>query len=295
MCRWLAYSGADILLEDLLYKPKNSLIDQSMSSKSAETPTNADGFGVGWYSSRPTPGLFRSIRPAWNDFNFRDLAAQIESHLFLAHVRATSLATVQETNCHPFRWGNWLFVHNGEIFEIDRFRKRLVEAVADELFPSIMGTTDSELMFYLALSFGLEQDPHGALERMAGYIEAHGRAAGVDQSLWMTVCATDGVTMHAVRYASDGKAPTLFRSKDMDVIYKLRPDLADYLEPHARLIASEPTGKSADLWLEVPQSSYIRVIGEQFDIKPFKPQAPALAPRPPAPFPSFTPSTHPRA
>jgi len=118
-----------------------------MSSKSAETPTNADGFGLGWYDKRPTPGLFRSIRPAWNDFNIRDLVAHIESHLFLAHVRATSLATVQETNCHPFRYKNWLYVHNGEIFGVEAIRKQLMAAVAEELFTEILGTTDSEVMF----------------------------------------------------------------------------------------------------------------------------------------------------
>ena len=144
MCRWLAYSGAPILLEDILFKPAHSLIDQSMSSKSAETPTNGDGFGVGWYDDRPTPGLFRSIRPAWNDFNLRDLAAHIESPRFLAHVRATSQAVVQETNCHPFRWRNWLFVHNGEVFGIEKFRKKLVQAVAGTNVPklTVIGSLD---------------------------------------------------------------------------------------------------------------------------------------------------------
>ena len=106
MCRWMAYSGGSVLLEEILFKPKQNLIDQSLSFRSAETPTNGDGFGVGWYGARERPGLYHSIRPAWNDFNLRDLAGQIESHLFLAHVRATSLATVPETNCHPFRYGN---------------------------------------------------------------------------------------------------------------------------------------------------------------------------------------------
>jgi len=118
MCRWMAYSGEAVPLELFLFEAEHNLIDQSMSSRSTETPTNGDGFGVGWYGSRRTPGLFRSIRPAWNDFNLRDLAAQLDARLFLAHVRATSLATVQETNCHPFRWRNWLFVHNGEVFEV---------------------------------------------------------------------------------------------------------------------------------------------------------------------------------
>src|SRR5580765_2361778 len=162
MCRWLAYTGSPILMSDLITKPKDNLIQQSLHAKAPRTPTNGDGFGLGWYDKQKYPGLFRSIRPAWNDLNLLDLAEHIESPLFLAHVRATSCATVQETNCHPFRYKNWLFVHNGEIFEIEKFRKRLIEAVADEYFSSIMGTTDSEVMFYLALTFGLESDPLGA-------------------------------------------------------------------------------------------------------------------------------------
>ena len=66
MCRWMAYTGAPVPLDLLLFKAQHNLIDQSMSSRSAETPTNGDGFGVGWYGTRPTPGLFRSLRPAWN-------------------------------------------------------------------------------------------------------------------------------------------------------------------------------------------------------------------------------------
>src|SRR5262245_59078838 len=69
MCRWMAYSGSPILLEDMLFRPQHSLIDQSMSSRSAETPTNGDGFGIGWYGYKGRAGLYRSIRPAWNDFN----------------------------------------------------------------------------------------------------------------------------------------------------------------------------------------------------------------------------------
>ncbi len=271
MCRWLGYSGASISLEQVLFKPKNSLIDQSMSAKSAETPTNGDGFGVGWYGSRPFPGLFRSIRPAWNDFNLRDLAAQIDSHLFLAHVRATSQATVQETNCHPFRYKNWLFVHNGEIHGIEKFRKRLVEAVSDELFTEILGTTDSEVMFYLALTLGLEQDPPGALSRMAGFVERVAKKHGVPETLWMTLGLTDGQTLYALRYASDGEAPTLYYTRDVEDVYKINPDLEGKFSIDTRFIASEPTGKARELWLTVPQSSFLKVTGSQIEVTPFRP------------------------
>jgi predicted glutamine amidotransferase len=168
MCRWLDYSGRPLLIEDLLFKPKHSLLDQSMRSRSAEKPTNGDGFVVGWYGYRGKAGLYHSIRPAWNDFTLRSLASQIEIPMFLAHVRATSQTTVQEANCHPFRHINWLFVHNGEIFTIEKLRRDLLFAIALSLFPHILRTTDSELMFFLALTFGLEDDPLGALARTKG-------------------------------------------------------------------------------------------------------------------------------
>ena len=52
MCRWLAYSGAPVYLEELVYKPEHSLIDQSLVARSARTTTNGDGFGIAWYGTR---------------------------------------------------------------------------------------------------------------------------------------------------------------------------------------------------------------------------------------------------
>jgi len=276
MCRWQAYSGRPILLEELLFKAKHSLIDQSMSSRSAETPTNGDGFGLGWYGTRPFPGLFRSIRPAWNDFNLRDLAAQVESPLFIAHVRATSLATVQETNCHPFRFGNWLFAHNGEIFEVEKIRRALLMEIAPELFTHILGTTDSEVLFYLALTFGLERDPLGALARMAGCVESIAKAHGISESLWMTLGLSDGKSVYAVRYASDGQAPTLYYSKAVQDLLELglSSEAGARLGPEARMIVSEPVGKLADAWITVPQASALRLSAGKVEVLPFRPAVP---------------------
>src|SRR3954447_14495035 len=67
MCRWLAYSGSPVPLSEVLYTPIQSFIDQSLPSKLRAETTNGDGFGVGWYDGRETPGIFRSIEPAWND------------------------------------------------------------------------------------------------------------------------------------------------------------------------------------------------------------------------------------
>jgi predicted glutamine amidotransferase len=155
VCRWLAYSGAPILIEDLLYKPTNSLVVQSLHSQLGAETTNGDGFGVGWYSDQPTPGVFRSTEPAWNDRNLHELASQISSRRVLAHIRASTGSPVQQTNCHPFRHQNWLMMHNGYIGGLHDVRRDLILAIDPALFPEIEGTTDTELLFHLALTHGL--------------------------------------------------------------------------------------------------------------------------------------------
>jgi predicted glutamine amidotransferase len=117
MCRWLAYSGTAIHLDELLVKRERSLIDQSLHAREGATTTNGDGFGVGWYDETGTPRLYRSTHPAWNDRNLRELAAGVSSPLFFAHIRASTGTAIQETNTHPFRYGRRLWMHNGLIRE----------------------------------------------------------------------------------------------------------------------------------------------------------------------------------
>lgn len=113
MCRWVAYLGEAIRPEELLYAPEHSLIDQSTGSIFQADAMNGDGFGMGWYDGLHSPGIYRSTTPAWSDRNLRELCAHIETEVFIAHVRATTGSAVQETNCNPFRYGRWIFVHNG--------------------------------------------------------------------------------------------------------------------------------------------------------------------------------------
>ena len=205
----LARLFALIRLEELLVKRDRSLIDQSLHARQGATTTNGDGFGVGWYQEGESPRLYRSVHPAWNDRNLRELAAGISSPLFLAHIRASTGTAIQETNTHPFRYGRWLWMHNGLIREFPRVRRELVLAVDDSLFTSIEGTTDSETMFYLALTFGLEDDPIAAVERMVGFVEEKGRAHGVEHPIQMTVATTNGTTVWAFRYSSEADSRSL--------------------------------------------------------------------------------------
>src|SRR5215471_13356705 len=183
MCRWLAYYGSPVLIEDLLYRPQHSLIVQSLHSQLGAEETNGDGFGIGWYGVGDTPGTFHSVEPAWNDRNLRELSAHISSPLVFAHIRASSGTPVQQTNCHPFRHGRWLWMHNGALRDFQEVKRDLVLAVDPSLYPAIEGSTDSEVFFFLALTLGLEDDPPAAVERAVGLIEDTGRKHGVEHPI----------------------------------------------------------------------------------------------------------------
>ena len=275
MCRWLAYSGDPIYLEDLLFKPEHSLIDQSLSARSSAHTTNGDGFGVGWYGSRDTPGVYKDVQPAWNDENLRDVAAQIEAGLFIAHVRAATLpATVQRSNCHPFRHGRWLFCHNGLIRGYPWMKRDLAMEIAPDLYPEIQGTTDSELMFFLAITFGLEKDPVDAMERVVGFVEALGKKKGVEHPIQMTVGLSDGERIFAFRYSSERESRTLFHSRDMSALRELFPGIEDIFSEGARAVVSEPLGDLADVWEEIPESTAVIVEAGDVDEIPFEPRRP---------------------
>jgi glutamine amidotransferase len=273
MCRWLAYSGDRIPLEYLIFVPEHSLIHQSLEAFASPTPTNGDGFGVGWYDERRTPALYRSVQPAWNDANLREVAAHVSSHLFLAHVRAATGTAVQQTNCHPFRWDKWLLVHNGVIADFARVKRDLVLAVKPELFPEIDGTTDSEIMLYLALTFGLENDPLGGLARMAGFIEEVGNAHGIQFPVQMTLGVSDGKKLYGVRYSSERRTRTLFVSRGVRHLRELYPERMQHFSEDSRVIVSEPLANLAAAWQEVPESTALIVEHGEVEMVPFSPMA----------------------
>jgi glutamine amidotransferase len=274
MCRWLAYSGSPIRLEELLVKRDRSLIDQSLHSREGATPTNGDGFGVGWYEEGEPPRVYRSVHPAWNDRNLKELAAGISSHLFLAHIRSSTGTAIQETNTHPFRYGNWLWMHNGLIREFPRLRRELVMAIDDSLFDSIEGTTDSETMFYLALTFGLESDPVAAVEQMVGFVEKTGHRHGVEQPIQMTIATTGGDSVYAFRYSSEGDSRSLYFSTRMDSLKALYPDSTELagLSDETRVVVSEPLGDLEGAWNAVPESHVGIVQPGEDELRPFTPR-----------------------
>jgi glutamine amidotransferase len=277
MCRWIAYSGAPIYLEELLFKPYHSLIDQSLAARSGAQTTNGDGFGVGWYGTGADPGLYKGTQPAWSDENLLDLASQIKSPMFMAHVRATTGTAVQRTNCHPFRYGHWLFQHNGVIRDFPRIKRDLILAISPHLFPSIAGSTDSEIMFFLALTFGLQENPIAGVERMVGFVEEVGRKHGIVHPLQMTLAILDGQTLYAFRYSSEGASRTIFYNTSIATLREHFPNVASFSDD-ARAVVSEPLGAiehASRIWTEVPERSAVIVAAGEVTVLPMQPRLPA--------------------
>jgi predicted glutamine amidotransferase len=274
MCRWMAWLGQPVLIEELLFKSPHGIVDQSLHARMGAEPTNGDGFGLGWYGTGDGPGVYRSVSPAWGDPNLRELAAHVESPLFLTHVRAAIGSPVQETNCHPFRRDAWLFVHNGFVADFHLLRRDLMLEIDPALFAEVHGSTDTEVIFHLALTFGLEQDPIGALERTVGLVEETGRRHDVENPVQASFGVSDGESLWAVRYSRDGKARSLFASSDADAIRHLYPDNErfQHLTEDDRLIVSEPFSDLPGVWHEIPQATAVTVRrGGVLEQRPFQP------------------------
>jgi len=275
MCRWMAYSGDPILADDLLFRPEHSIIDQSLHARLGGVTTNGDGFGIGWYRSgeETAPAVFKGTHPAWNDRNLREVATQIHTPLLFAHVRASSGTPVQRSNCHPFRHGRWLWMHNGSLAGFNEVKRDLLMAVDESLYAEIEGSTDTETLFFLALTFGLADDPPTAVARAVGLAEHVGRRHGVDYPVHMTVATSDGESIWAFRYSSEKATSSLFYSTDVAQLRQLHPELAvlDRLGNDTRFIVSEPLRALPGAWNEVPESSWALVRPGEQHIQPFQP------------------------
>ncbi|MFC9917158.1 class II glutamine amidotransferase [Agromyces binzhouensis] len=276
MCRWLAYSGEPLRTSAVLLDATHSLVAQSLDSPLGAETVNGDGFGIGWYPAGAVagsiPAVFHSTEPAWNDDNVRELARAVESPLFFSHVRAAAGPPIQRTNCHPFRWENWLFMHNGFLAEFAKVKRDLTFAVDPSLYPNLMGTTDSEVLFHLAITNGLADDPVSALRATVDLVERVGRDHGVMFPMQGTVAVADGATIWALRYSTQGRSRTLFHSADIPTIRRMYPDaerLSEFGE-HAHLVVSEPLNDLPGLFTEVPESTIAILDREGYHHEPFR-------------------------
>ena len=263
MCRWAAYIGEPIYLEDIITRPEHSLVAQSVEATECKTTTNADGFGLAWYDARPEPGLYRDVYPAWSDPNLRSLAHQVKSRLFLSHVRASTGASTSRNNCHPFAARNWTFMHNGQVGGFEQFRKAADMAVPDDLYGKRLGGTDSEVLFLLALGYGLDHDPCAALEQSVAWLENQSRATGESPHMRLSAAFSDGQALYAARYSSDHIAPSVY--------YRYSETRRGWA------VVSEPLETNEDGWIELAPGKMISVTSEGLREMDFNPNRAEVA------------------
>jgi hypothetical protein len=120
MCRWMGWLGQAVEIDELLFKTQHGIVDQSLHSRMGAETTNGDGFGLGWYGVGDGPGVYHSVAPAWGNANLRELAAQIES---------------------PLSCGR-------------RSARRSRRPTATRSATAAGGSTDTEVVFHLALTLG---------------------------------------------------------------------------------------------------------------------------------------------
>lgn len=250
MCRIAAYTGPDIPLENIIIRPAHSLLQQSQHAAEAKLTVNGDGFGIAWYGAGPVPGLYRDVLPAWADDNLTNLCRMVQSHQFIAHIRASTVGETSRSNCHPFRQDKWSFCHNGQIPHFAQIRRHLEGLLPDDLYQLRRGTTDSEMIFLLMLSHWLDADPLAAVKATLADIGPATQAGPVK----LSCVFSDGDTLYAFRHASTGAAPTLY--------------VSGVLDNGGRAVASEPLCGMADKWTALPTDTLCRVTAAGWQAEP---------------------------
>jgi ergothioneine biosynthesis protein EgtC len=271
MCRFLLYIGNPIRLSSLITEPENSLIHQSFASKEREEPLNGDGFGVAWYAPeiQNDVAVFRSITPAWNNQNLRHIASVIRSGCVMAHVRAASSdMAVTELNTHSFGYGEYAFMHNGEIAKFRHLRRALLERLDEAFYELIEGTTDSECLFAHILQSLAGNETvtaltmSAAVENVIADIVEFSQDRNISERSYINIALSNGLEAVACRYtnATNREAPSLHYH--VGKLYTCRSGQPQLIEAdedeHSVIVASEPLTDDQS-WRVVPNNTLIMV------------------------------------
>jgi len=254
MCRFIAYSGESTFMNTLIFEASNSLVHQSKQSRMRVNPLNGDGFGVGWYPEHndPIPGTFVSIEPAWSNRNLGQIAAKIPTRHFFAHVRDASIGMpVSQSNCHPFQYGPYLWMHNGRLDQFSRFRRLILNDLSDQAFDFIKGNTDSECAFAMFLD-EIDFDPAAsfaklqqAMKTTIAKINNYRKEVKADTNAFINFALSNGQSSLFTRYSSraDVRPASLFYSQTNNSI----------------IVSSEPLSDIKAHWTKVERSTLISI------------------------------------
>ena len=272
MCRFTFYQGKPISIGSLITEPKHSLINQSMMSKERDEPLNGDGFGLAWYTKHlmDNPAMFKSISPAWSNQNLYELGRVIETTCLMAHVRAaTQGLSVSESNCHPFKWRQYAFMHNGDIGGFSMIKRKLVNELSDLAFDQIKGSTDSEHFFGILIDQLIRLEHLEAWDRLPSAMMAAIKKVmdlvkneSPQECSYMNMVLTDGHLAVAVRFTTDDPSYADSLYYNLGKKYICEEGVCYMVDPgfHEKsvIISSEPLSKDPG-WEQVPVNSMILI------------------------------------
>ncbi len=178
-----------------------------------QSERNPDGWGVAYYLGG-APHVIKSVATAVSDELFKRVSGIVTSETVLAHVRKATQGSMTILDTHPFQFGSWVMVHNGNIANFPELRATLLARIPPVMRRFILGHTDSEVLFYLLLAkmadraeidrrgYSLEDLALAARETIAEVCELAGELCG-DESAdaatnnFLTFVITNGQTMLA--------------------------------------------------------------------------------------------------
>lgn len=128
------------------------LASQAEQLKARKQTTSPLGWGIGFMQF----GEVLLRRRPLDERAEIDLSKALEglkTDVLIGHVREPTIGNLRTENTHPFRYRQWLFAQTGTLEGFESIRERLLEVQPAFLRPNVRGDTDSELMFYLFLSY----------------------------------------------------------------------------------------------------------------------------------------------
>ncbi len=292
MCRLFGFrSAVPSRAHRSLTEAENALAQQSLG--------HPDGWGIGWFVDDDAY-VVKSANAAHACERFAKASSALSSHTMLVHVRRATVGALDHLNAHPFRFGRWLFAHNGTLFGFDALRPWMASQIDEAFLPQILGDTDSEHLFYYLLSAltdnGVDRSGHrpsdaatvGAVVRSAlAALDEHAIREGLDRPI-TNVLLTDGRLFVAHRAGMPLLLSTqkhhcaeLHRCPEPSKVCMLARRPAELPVNHL-LIASEPIGQAENAWEPIEDGTTV-VLDERFRLTLLAPTPGWIAPTLPAP------------
>ncbi|GAB4173624.1 MAG: class II glutamine amidotransferase [Calditrichia bacterium] len=251
MCRLFFQSSKKI--EDAtgwLLSYENSLFHQSMTDETNRP--NADGWGLGWLDESHSFRVKKSSKPAFLDPEYKYTSQSLKSNLILGHIRRASVGEINLHNAHPFQFGRFLFIHNGNIPSFKKDPEFIYSKISNDLKSYIKGTTDSEAVFYYFLSHILHLDPVQEKDQVIKTLS--------DMILYLlNYDLSDKQYFNALNF--------FLSTPEITFGFRFNKSLYYFNDPDKILIASEPI-KDYNIWKEIDDESLFVVVNNRIEFYP---------------------------